>query len=284
MQLIGQPIKHGTFGKGIVTDWNDATITINFSDGEKKFIYSDAFSKFLHLKNDALQREVQKLLDRREAVKKAERQAIQALHERNNLLQNLKISPQSQAVFNIKPGQYKELFSTWSVSTGRYVSGYSKGEPRVPERLKPNSMCLLTECAANQPEQERRIIGAFMVEEDFLGSHCRDGIIRAHPMYRLQLCPEHQLPFWPYVVQEPEKQRWGGTALKYMTNKAGERILFDIKELSLCDESQECAEDFYQYYCKLNRLQPKHGEGRPLAESALTGSADDPLMADTIKK
>lgn len=70
--------------------------------------------------------------------------------------------------------------------------------------------------------------------------------------------------------------------MKYMTNKAGERILFDIKELSLCDESQECAEDFYQYYCKLNRLQPKHGEGRPLAESALTGLADDPLMADAI--
>lgn len=111
MQLIGQPIKHGTFGKGIVTDWNDATITINFSAGEKKFIYPDAFSKFLHLKNDALQREVQKLLDRREAVKKAERQAIQALHERNNLLQNPNKTP-------IEPWHKQELqpwicLSTW---------------------------------------------------------------------------------------------------------------------------------------------------------------------------
>lgn len=142
MQLIGQPIKHGTFGKGIVTDWNDATITINFSAGEKKFIYPDAFSKFLHLKNDALQREVQKLLDKREAAKKAERQALQELHTRNNLLQNLKISPQTQAVFNIQPHQYEELFSTWSVSTGCYVSGNSKGEPhckvRGQQRLRPH--------------------------------------------------------------------------------------------------------------------------------------------------
>lgn len=145
-------------------------------------------------------------------------------------------------------------------------------------------MCLLTECAANQPEQERRIIGAFMVEEDFLGSYCRDRIIRAYPIYRLRLCPAHQLLFWPYVIQEPGKQRWGGTALKYMTNKAGERILFDIKELSLCEESKECAEDFYQYYCKLNRLQPNHREGCLLAESELTGSTGDPLMADAIKK
>lgn len=260
MQLIGQTIKHGIFGKGIVTDWNDASITICFSTGEKKFIYPDAFSKFLHLKNDALQREVQKLLDKREAAKKAQCQAIQELHERNNLLQNLKISLRSQAVFNIPPHQYEQLFSTWSVSAGCYASGYSKGKPRIPERLKPNSMCLLTECAADQPERERRIIGAFMVEEDFLGSHCRDGIIRAHPMYRLRLCPEHQLPFWPYVVQEPGKQRWGGATLKYTTNKVGERILFDIKGLSFCDGFQECAEDFYQYYCRLNCLRPNHIE------------------------
>ena len=260
MQLIGQPIKHGAFGKGIVTGWNETTITICFSAGEKKFIYPDAFSKFLHLKNASMQKAVQELLNKREAAKEAERQTLQELRERNQLLQNLKISPQSQAVFNIKPDQYEELFSTWAVSTGCYLSGYSKGEPRIPERLKPNSMCLLTECAAEQSEKERRIIGAFMVEEDFLGSHCRDGVILAHPVHRLQLQPENQILFWPYVVQEPEKQRWGSTALKYMTNKTGERILFDIKEQLLCDGSRECAENFYQYYCKWNRLQPKQKE------------------------
>lgn len=260
MQLIGQPIKHRTFGKGIVTDWNHTTITICFPAGEKKFLYPDAFYKFLHLKNDAMQRKILELLEKREAAQKAERQALQEIQNRKIFLRNLKITPQSQAVFNVEPDQYETLFSTWSVSTGCYVSGYSKGEPRVPDRLKPNSMCLLTECAAGQTEEDRRIIGAFMVEEDFLGRHCLDGMIHAHPMYRLQLQPEDQILFWPYVVQEPEKQRWGGTVLKYMTNKTGERILFDIKERLLCDESQERAEDFYQYYCRLNRLRPRHIE------------------------
>lgn len=266
MQLIGQPIKHGTFGKGIVTDWNDTTITICFPVGEKKFIYPDAFSKFLTLKNDAMQKQIQGLLNEREAAKAAERKALQEIQDRKNLLRSLKISPQSQAVFDIKADEKEELFSTWSVSTGCYVSGYSKGEPRIPDRLKPNSMCLLTECSAKQSEKERRIIGAFMVEEDFLGNYCQDGIINAHPIYRLQLWPEHQPLFWPYVAQEPEKQRWGRTTLKYMSNKTGERILFDIKELPLCDESKECAEKFYQYYCKLNRLQPRKKEEDALAD------------------
>lgn len=260
MQLIGQSIMHGIFGKGVVTGWSGTTITICFSAGEKKFIYPDAFSEFLHLKNAAMQRAVQELLDKRDAAKESERKAIQELQERKKLLQNLKISSQSQAVFNIKPEQCGELFSAWAVSTGCYLSGYSKGEPRIPDRLKPNSMCLLTECANEQPERERRVIGAFMVEEDFLGSYCRNGIIYAHPIYRLQLRPEQQIPFWPYVIQEEEKQRWGSAVLKYMTNKAGERILFDIKEMLLRDESRKCAEDFYQYYCRLNGLLPKHKE------------------------
>ena len=31
MQLIGQSIKHVTFGKGVVTDWNGNVITVCFS-------------------------------------------------------------------------------------------------------------------------------------------------------------------------------------------------------------------------------------------------------------
>lgn len=263
MGLIGQSIKHDTYGKGVVTDWKDTTITICFPVGEKKFIYPDAFSQFLHLKDTALQREVQELLDKRKAAKRAERQALQEMQDRKSLLRNLKISPQAQATFDIKADEKEKLFSTWSVSTGCYTNGYSKGEPRIPNRLKPNSMCLLTERSAEQPEKERRIIGAFMVEEDFLGSWCRDGIINAHPIYRLRLWPGHQLLFWPYITQEPEKQRWGRTPLKYMTNKTGEKILFDIKELARSDGAKECAEEFYQYYCKLNRLQPRKSVGRP---------------------
>lgn len=48
---------------------------------------------------------------------------------------------------------------------------------------------------------------------------------------------------------------------------AGEKILFDIKELPLCDQSKKCAEEFYEYYCKLNRLQSKHKEGHLLANN-----------------
>ena len=99
-----------------------------------------------------------------------------------------------------------------------------------------------------------------MVEEDFLGDYCHNGIIRAHPEHRLQLPPEHQNLFWPYVAPTSERRIWGRVALKYMSNKLGEEILFDIKELPLCEELKECADLFYRYYCRLNRI-PQRYEG-----------------------
>lgn len=69
MQLIGQPIKHVTFGKGVVT--------VCFSAGEKKFIYPDAFSNFRILKNADAQEKVQHLLDVREEERETELKELQ---------------------------------------------------------------------------------------------------------------------------------------------------------------------------------------------------------------
>lgn len=260
MQLIGQAVRHNIFGKGIVTECSNSRITISFSAGEKKFIYPDAFIKFLTLKNRTMQMKVQNLLDEIAAVEKEKVHAEKREQEKEYLLRNMKISPCSQAVFHVAPDQREDVFSSWSISSGRYIKGSSKGEPRIPKRLKPNSMCLLTECEEREHEEQRRIIGAFMVQEDFLGRYCLDGRIKAHPMYRLRLPKECQMPFWTYAAQKPEEKRWGKAVLKYITNEIGERILFDMSRLPLHENDQKCAEHFYHYYCKLNRIQPQRGK------------------------
>ena len=50
-----------------------------------------------------------------------------------------------------------------------------------------------------------------------------------------------------------------------MSNRAGETILFYLKGLPLSAEEKACAESFYQYYCKLNRLQPRTEEEQTFA-------------------
>ena len=48
MQLLGQPVRHNAFGTGVITGLSGNIITIDFAQGEKRFQYPDAFSRFRH--------------------------------------------------------------------------------------------------------------------------------------------------------------------------------------------------------------------------------------------
>ena len=49
MQIVGEKVIHKAFGKGIVIDYKEDHISVYFSKttDEKKFVYPDAFEKFL---------------------------------------------------------------------------------------------------------------------------------------------------------------------------------------------------------------------------------------------
>ena len=55
-QLLGQPVKHISFGKGIITNVSDQIVTVHFPEGEKRFLYPEAFSAFLTLKDEEKQK------------------------------------------------------------------------------------------------------------------------------------------------------------------------------------------------------------------------------------
>ncbi|MEG1458437.1 MAG: hypothetical protein RSB37_05550 [Acetivibrio sp.] len=258
MQLIEQTVVHKIFGKGTITALTDNTVTICFSQKEKKFIYPEAFVRFLTLKDDFAQKEIINMINKKNKEEKEQKQADREALDRIQELSNLKITPNSQAAFNIKTECKEEVFSSWTVSTGHYLSGYSKGSPRIPDRLKPNSVCLLTECPKGTTEKDRRIIGAFMVKETFVGSFCKDGLIEGHELYRVKLKEEEAPLFWDYFTKEEQLQRWGNTAFKYFTNVSIERILFDIRK-SLCNSDKaEEVDAFYQHFCTINRLIPNN--------------------------
>lgn len=257
MQLIGQEIKHRVFGAGVVTGNDDRILTVRFSQGEKRFSYPNAFSEHLILQNRRMQDEIQNILKAKAAEEEAQRQAAKEKEEKRQYLRALKISDNAQAAFDIKQGQEEAVFSAWSVHTGHYLSGRSKGNPRIPNRMNPNSMCLLTQCEKGAPEKKRRIIGAFMVEEDFLGNYCRDGLIKAHPGYRLKPEPGSNPLFWPYIAEEPPAARWGNIAFKSFANVAASNILFDIKKALRDPKEVESAERFYRYFCQMNGFLPK---------------------------
>ena len=146
MQLVGKAVGHKVFGQGIITDCSGNIVTVSFTQGDKKFIYPDVFANFLTLKNKSAQNKISEIYNKRLEVEVAQKQALQEERERRQRLYALKITPNSQAAFNIDLNDLDEVFSPGAVSTGCYLSGNSKGAPRIPSRLMPNSACLLTGC------------------------------------------------------------------------------------------------------------------------------------------
>ena len=43
MQLLGQPVRHNAFGTGVITGLSGNIITIDFAQGEKRFISGRIF-------------------------------------------------------------------------------------------------------------------------------------------------------------------------------------------------------------------------------------------------
>ena len=255
MDLIGQPIKHKTFGSGIVTDLSDGIVTICFQNHEKRFIYPDAFHSFLVLKDREAQRHIENQIKDQEAAAQQARQAEQAEQERKNKLLNFRITANSHAVFHVASEQIDQIIRTCQVSTGTYLSGYSRGTPRIADRMKPNSVCLLTTRRAGKNEEERNIIGAFMVREDFFGEDVHDGVIKGHLQHRIFLPEESRLLFWEHLGQNA-LPRWGNTAFKYCSEDVINKILADMTELLNTSKQKDTAIAFYRYFCKINRLRP----------------------------
>ncbi|MBE6904886.1 MAG: hypothetical protein E7476_01205 [Ruminococcaceae bacterium] len=255
MNINGRAIRHKTFGCGVITALTANTITVSFSEGEKKFIYPDAFREHLVLKDKNMQQCITAQIAKKEAEINQQRQAKQAEQERRQKLLNFSIAANSHAIFDIIPEHVEQICKTYIVSTGRYLSGYSKGQPRIADRLKPNSVCLLTERQNRQPEQQRRIIGAFMVREDFFGKDVHDGLIEGHSKYQIRVPSETNLLFWEHFSQNTTP-RWGNTAFKYCSGTVMNHILSEMAQMLGNTEQQESALAFYRYFCKINRLRP----------------------------
>ena len=255
MDLTGKSVNHFAFGKGVIKEVADNIICINFPGGDKKFLFPDAFEGFLTFEGKEEQKQIKTLLRRKELEEKKKEKQLHEAHEKLRRLNCLKILPDSQGVFGLVSNKPEEVFSSWSVFCGRYLSGYSKGEPRIPSRLAPNSACLITHLPEGENEKDRKIIGVFMVKDDFFGSECTDGIINAHNEYRIRLNENKSLNYWDYFNVGENPPQWGSVEIKYCSNRVVVKILSDIREDVKDTADFDKADAFLKYFCRLNRLE-----------------------------
>ncbi|WP_342543981.1 malate synthase [Lysinibacillus sp. FSL K6-4013] len=269
MNLINKKVTHKRFGIGSIVNQNDSSIEIHFATENKRFVFPDVFGNHLkiHDKSDAklLEEIIQKKeIERqeeewkKEEEKKLQRKELVLRLEHEKLMNNHKLHPASQMVFWCDTEEQNSSFSEWKVFSGILKSGNNKGNPNKPSRLHQNSAVLLTARDSSQLEKDRRILGVYMVNENFVGKLCEDGHIPAHSKYRIQLTEQEsdQLLFWQYYINEkfPEKMTWKTGKYRYFENLWMAQILLDIIALKSDPKERELAQQFFKHFCKMNQI------------------------------
>ena len=266
--LIDKQVIHKIFGKGKVVKYRGSYIGIDFPSGNKKFVFPDAFGTYLTLTDQKMAKMVQKRkkkceeekqkLKELKALQSKKRQRLLA-QERNIIRRKTwKVHPQSQSVFWCKEQEQDSVFERWDVFTGVIKSGEKQGQPRRLARVNQNSACLLTARESDMPEKDRRILGVFMVDETFDNKSCTDGYIPAHSKHRLRLSEQEseKMLFWNYYFNKkyPHRMTWNTGRHRYFDNVWMAQILRDIVSLKENPEEQENAQQFFEYFCQINRI------------------------------
>lgn len=271
LNLINKKVTHKRFGTGNIVNQNDSIIEIHFASESKKFVYPDVFGEHLEIHDQSVAHSLDQIIQKREMArqeeewkkeveKKLQRKKHELRLEHEKLMKNHKLHPESQMVFWCDNEEENSSLTEWKVFSGEIKSGNNKGKPNKPIRLHQNSAVLLTAVHSGMPEKERRILGVYMVNEEFIGKLCEDGNIPAHSKYKLQLTEQEsdQLLFWNYYVNEksPEKMTWNTGKYRYFDNLWMAQILLDIVSLK-SDQEQELAQQFFEHFCRMNQIIPQ---------------------------
>lgn len=265
MNLINEEITHKVFGEGNIVDHEETIITIDFNKDIKKFVYPDAFEKFItlndkstakSLKNYFLKRKLKEEVLEKQLEEEKENQMLE--QKRMEKLKNHKIHESSQIVFWLDEEEQKNIFTDWQVFSGEVQSGKNKGQPNRATRLRKNSAGLLTIRGSDQQETERRILGLFMVNETFFDNIGNDGMVPSHTELKIELTEQEaeKILFWNYYVNKnyPQRTTWNSGKYRYFDNVWTAQILKDIIAIKTDEEQIKVAENFLVHFCQVNAL------------------------------
>ena len=71
--MLGKRVKHKAFGLGIITEFDNSYMTVEFAERTSKFAYPDAFEKFLTLENDVEQQNIVNEIEKKKAEEEENR-------------------------------------------------------------------------------------------------------------------------------------------------------------------------------------------------------------------
>ena len=146
--------------------------------------------------------------------------------------------------------------SDWIAQAGTDLKGENEGKARRLPNAQLGSLAVLTTRFPDDPEQERVIVGAFIVDAASEGDDDDEGTVSCRSKYHLEIRPNEvrKLKFWNYYRNEgnPDSIRWGTGLYRFFRDEDALRLLKDIVELKKDTADYGLAVDTLEYFEELH--------------------------------
>jgi len=150
------------------------------------------------------------------------------------------------------------LLLDWTASAGRHQSDKNNDKPIKMANARINRLCVLTTKQPDEIEIERKIFAAFIISEVEIGNDTKEGSVRAHPQYRIQLTPEEaeNVHFWDYHKNKskPEMPFWGSGLIRYITDVQSIHILEAMLKAAVDADKKALILEMLENYCKVTAV------------------------------
>ena len=152
-----------------------------------------------------------------------------------------------------------QMLRDWKAFAGFVLQGANKGKPLKLAHVQPNSLAVLTTRFPNSNESKRAIFAVFLVDDAYEGDNKEEGYVTTTSKYKLSLSEKEakELMFWQYYSNKnaPEDIAWGQGLHRYIDDIQSAQILRRIAEIKKGTADERLANDFYEYYCKINGIE-----------------------------
>lgn len=286
MELLNLKVKHKKFGTGTIISSEDNKIIVHFPDinSEKKFVYPDAFEKFLQIDEQSAESTQQdfakmqeQIREKQEEKRKQEEQArIKRLEE--ELLQDFilaenkntekksakKVKIQAKKYANIAIRKdMSEIILTEEIEkflqSGKFSITFQDKNKEInqwAEQAK-TTFGIITSVFLGDVESERVVSGIFMTESFQLEGE-EGGTVLINKQYQLPLTlgEMQQIKFWKYYFnpEAPETVRFPGEEYCYFSDNQAAQILLKLYEVKQTEKEKQLIGQCLDYFCRVKRL------------------------------
>lgn len=147
--LLNLNVKHKVFGIGVITEASGNHLTIKFATRESKFVYPDAFEKFIIADDASIQAEIMEEINNIKLAAEAQRQAAEAARkaEEERRTAEIQATPTTRNKRNIEDGfgpdyNVKHLakqpiltYQQVEEQFGIKIAGFGRGINRTPSTV-----------------------------------------------------------------------------------------------------------------------------------------------------